>query len=221
MFEHVIIAEDQEIYNNSLRKTLEDMGIPKPDYAFYCDLTLAKIRKAISDNRPYDLLVTDLYFEPDGSARQLPDGAALIKLAKGLQPTLKTLVFSAESRPGIIRPLFEDLHIDGYVRKARGDSSALKEALERIFKHERYYPRELRTAAAQHNMHSFTSYDKTVIRLLAEGTPLKNIPDYLAENNIQPTGKSSMEKRLNHIKSAMNFTNNEQLVLFCREMGLI
>lgn len=221
MFEHVIIAEDHEIANISLRKTLEDIGIPKPDYAFFCDLTLSKIRKALSDNKPYDLLITDLYFEPEGSTRQLPDGAALVKLAKGLQPDLKTLVFSAESRPAIIKPLFDELHIDGYVRKARGDASDLKDALQRIARHEKYHPRELRRVTVQQNMHSFTAYDKTIVRLLADGIPQKNIPDYLAANNIQPAGKSSMEKRLNYIKSAMNFTNNEQLVLFCSEMGLI
>lgn len=221
MFEHVIIAEDHEIANISLRKTLEDIGIPNPDYAFFCDLTLAKIRKALANHQPYDLLITDLYFEPEGSTRQLPDGAALVKLAKGLQPGLKTLVFSAESRPSIIRQLFDELDIDGYVRKARGDAGDLKDALKRIAGHQKYHPRELRNEAAKQNMHSFTNYDKTIVRLLAGGMPQKSIPDYLAANDIQPSGKSSMEKRLNLVKSAMNFTSNEQLVLFCREMGLI
>lgn len=221
MFEHVIVAEDHEIANISLRKTLELMGMPEPDYAFFCDLTLSKIRKALSNQKPYDLLITDLYFEPEGSTQQLPEGAALVKLAKAIQPSLKILVFSAESRPGIIKPLFDELGIDGYVRKARGDARDLKEALERLARHEKYHPRELRNAAAQQNMHSFTTYDKTIVRLLAKGKPLKDIPDYLETHDIQPASKSSMEKRLSFIKSAMNFTNNEQLVLFCREMGMI
>ncbi len=103
----------------------------------------------------------------------------------------------------------------------RGDAGDLKDALKRIACHQKYHPRELRNEAAKQNMHSFSTYDKTIVRLLAGGMPQKNIPDYLVANDIQPSGKSSMEKRLNLIKSAMNFTNNEQLVLFCRDMGLI
>jgi two-component system capsular synthesis response regulator RcsB len=37
MFEKVIIAEDHDIANLSLRRTLEELDIPAPDHAYYCD----------------------------------------------------------------------------------------------------------------------------------------------------------------------------------------
>lgn len=221
MFKNVLIAEDHEIANLSLRRTLEELHIPSPDYAHYCDQALAKIKKALQDGHPHDLLVTDLYFEADGSAEQLPDGADLVKEARSLQPGLKILVFSAESRHPIIQPLFDNLNIDGYVRKARSDAKDLKAALERISQNRRHYPRELRNQAAQENLHTFTEYDKTIIRLLSEGYAQKEIPDYLNDHSLGPSSLSSIEKRLNLIKTTMGFTKNEQLVAFCKELRVI
>lgn len=220
MFENVLIAEDHESVNLSLRRTLEDLQIPHFDYTYYCDQTLSKIKKALQVGQPYDLLITDLYFEVDGSTEQLLDGPELIKEAKIIQPHLKILVFSAESRPLIIRPLFDDLGIDGFVRKARRDAQELKAALGSIEHNKKHYPRELRQPK-QENLYTFTDYDKTIIRLLAKGHAQKDIPDYLTINKIHPAGLSSVEKRLNLIKFSMGFSKNEQLVAYCKEIGLI
>ncbi|HKG06336.1 MAG TPA: response regulator [Pedobacter sp.] len=219
MFEKVLVAEDHEMMNQSLRRTLEDLQIPAPDHAYYCDITLSKLKKALQIGQPYDLLVTDLYFEVDGSTESLPDGIELIRAAKEQQSDLKILVFSAESRPAIIRSLFDELGIDGYVRKARNDAQQLKAALELITQRRRYYPSEFR--APNTHMHNFTDYDKTIIRLIFEGMPQKDIPTYLTIHKITPTSLSSVEKRLNQIKTSMGFSNNEQLAVYCREMGLI
>ncbi len=220
-FEHILVAEDHEIANLSLRITLEDLQLTRPQHAYYCEIALSMIKKSGLDQRPYDLLITDLYFETDGSAKQEPDGMELIKAARDLQPGLKVLVFSAESRPVIIRRLYDEFNIDGYVRKARGDAQELKSALESLAKNRKYYPREFRSLAAQENQHDFTEYDKTIVRLLAQGYAQKDIPAWLESNDIRPFSLSSMEKRLNLIKGAMGFTKNEQLVVFCKEMGLI
>lgn len=221
MFEKVIVAEDHEIANLSLRRTLEELGIPEPDYAYYCDFTLAKIQKAVGIGQPYDLLITDLSFEADGNKQELTDGAALIRAAKTIQPGLKVLVFSAENRPSIIHSLFEDLAINGFVRKARGDARDLKTALERISQHKRHYPRELRTETTHQNLHPFTDYDKILVRLLTECESQQEISDYLTAHEIHPSGLSSIEKRLKLIRTAMGFSKNTQLVAFCKEMDLI
>jgi len=218
-FENVLIAEDHEVANLSLRLTLQDLHVARYDHAYYCDLALSMIRKAIQETRPYDLLVTDLYFEIDGTAKQRPDGYELILSARALQPALKVIVFSAESRTLVIRKLFDELGIDGFVRKARGDAQELKIAIKHISEHRKHYPREYRSQ--QDNLHDFTDYDKTIIKLIAGGRAQKEIPAFLEALQIKPSGLSSIEKRLNLIKTAMGFTNNEQLVVFCREMGLI
>eukprot|EP01037_Dinobryon_pediforme_P007932 gene7932-8004_t len=190
-------ATDQDMANLSLRITLEDLQLPRPQYAYYCDHALTMITTALRDGYPYDLLV-------DGTTKQLPDGMGLIKSAKQLQPGLKVLVFSTESRQAAIRRLYDDFNIDGFVRKARGDAQELKTAIEQIAKNRRYYPRDYRIVATQDNQHAFTTYDKTIIRLLADGHAQKDIPVWLENNGIRPSGLSSVEKRLNLIKTAMD-----------------
>jgi two-component system capsular synthesis response regulator RcsB len=220
-FENILVVEDQEVANLSLRITLEGLELPRPQHAYYCDTALAMIRKGRQEQTPYDLLVTDLYFEVNGSTKQKPDAMELIKAAKDLDPGLKVLVFSGETRPLIIRRLYDEFHIDGYVRKARGDAQELKDALETLAANRRFYSREFRSLTGQENQHDFTPYDKTIVRLLAEGHAQKDIPIWLESNNMRPFGLSSVEKRLNLIKTAMGFTKNEQLVVFCKEIGLI
>jgi len=221
MINKVLIAEDHESANISVQKTLEELGISIADYVFYCDDALQKIQIAKGKNDPYDLLITDLYFEPDGMAQKIDGGKELIAAARKVQPELRVLVFSSESKANIIEALFEKQSIDGFVRKARNDSKELKAAITAIVENQHYFPRHLTQLIKQKNAHDFTDYDVTIITLLSQGMLQKDIPAFLKENNIQPSGISSLEKRLNLIRDALEFTKNEQLVAFCKDMGII
>jgi len=221
MINKVLIAEDHETTNLSLQKTLEELGISNTDYVYYCDDALQKIQIAKGRNEPYDLLITDLYFEPDNQEQKLNSGRDLIAAARIAQPDLRVLVFSAESKANVIETLFEKQSIDGFVRKARHDAKELKTAISTISENQRYFPRHLTQLIKQKNAHDFTAYDVTLVSLLSQGMLQKDIPNYLKGNNIQPSGISSMEKRLNLIRDSLGFTKNEQLVLFCKDMGII
>ena len=221
MFNSVLIAEDHQIANHSLQKSIRELGITDVDYAYYCDHALAFIYKRIATGQPYDLLITDLSFEADGHPQQLTDGEALIVAALAAQPNLKILVFSAEQRPAIIHGLYQKLNIDGYVRKARRDAEQLILAIEAISKNKRYYSPGFLDGKRQPNAHAFSTYDTTIILQLAKGTLQKEIPAYLRQNQIQPAGLSSVEKRLNQIKEALGFTKNEQLIAYCKDYKII
>lgn len=221
MINKVLIAEDHESANISVQKTLEEMEIAEVDYAYYCDDALQKIKLAIEHNRSYDLLITDLYFEEDGQTQNIIDGTALIAAARQEQPELKVLVFSAESKVAIIQSLFDKYHIDGYVRKARNDAKELKLALDCIANNQRYFPRHLLQLIKQKNSYEFTEFDITIISLLAEGVRQNKIPEHLQQKQIRPSGLSTVEKRLNHIREVLEFSNNEQLIAFCKDMGII
>src|SRR5690606_23061493 len=133
MFKKVLIAEDHESANISVQKTLEELGVEAAKYVYYCDDARSWIRSALRTGEPYDLLITDLYFEEDHHQQRLSDGRELIQAVKQVQPGLKVIVFSAESRPAIVNDLFKSLSIDGYVRKARRDAQHLKAALQVVY----------------------------------------------------------------------------------------
>jgi two-component system, NarL family, captular synthesis response regulator RcsB len=191
------------------------------NYVYYCDDALERLQKAKEDGLSYDLLITDLYFEADHRVQKIKDGTELIVAARHLQPDLKILVFSAENKATVIEMLYERHEIDGFVRKARNDAKELKTAITSIFQHQRYLPRHLLQLVKQKHAHEFTDYDIIVISLLAGGTRQKDIPAFLQQNDIRPSGLSSVEKRLNHIKEVLEFSKNEQLVAYCKDMGII
>lgn len=221
MITKVLITEDHESANISVRKTLEELNITDIEYVFYCDDALDRITRTAATSQSYDLLITDLYFEPDDRKQALAGGADLIKAAREVQPELKILVFSAESKPVVIEQLYKQLGIDGYVRKARHDARELKQAISELSLHRRYFPRHIMQLINNKNAYEFTDFDITIITLLAQGMLQKDIPAYLQQKRIKPSGLSSIEKRLNQMKDVLGFTKNEQLIAYCKDMGII
>lgn len=221
MFKKVLIAEDHEIANISVRRTLQELGIVDTNYVFYCDTALTWIKNGLRDGQPYDLLITDLSFEEDNTPQVLKGGIDLIQAVKQVQPDLKIIVFSAENRPAQIEELFSNQAINAYVRKARKDAEHLKDALHQVAAGHTYQSPDIKQAIREKNTHEFSTLDIHIINLLAQGVLQKNIPTHLQEKNIRPSGLSSVEKRLSLMKEVLDFTKNEQLVIYCRDKGLI
>lgn len=221
MIQKVLIAEDHESANISVQKTLEAIGIINPHYAYYCDDALLKIRKAIQCNDSYDLLITDLHFEEDHRAQNIRNGISLIEAVREEQPDLKILVFSAESNPVTIKKLFDQFEIDGYVRKARSDAKELTKAMDALNNNQPYYPWHLIRQTKVNNAYEFSDFDIRIISLMTQGKRQQDISEYFKINNIQPSGLSSIEKRLTYMKEALSFTTNEQLVAYCVKMEIV
>ncbi|MBO9728293.1 MAG: response regulator [Chitinophaga sp.] len=221
MITKVLIAEDHEIVNISLQKTLEELGIIDIAYAYYCDDALYKITQAVKAKRAFDLLVTDLSFREDDNKQILSNGIELIIAARKVQPDLNILVFSQNGSPATIDQLYNHHDINGFVIKARNDAREFKQAINEIASYRRYFPRHIKQLIDKKNAYSFSDFDITIITLLSQGMLQKDIPAYLQRNGITPSGLSSIEKRLNKMKEAFEFTSNEQLVLHCKELGAI
>lgn len=221
MIKKVLIAEDSESANISVQKTLEEFRIADPDYVYYCDEALNKIQIALKQGESYDLLITDLYFEQDHREQKISSGEALIAAARKVQPDLKILVFSATGKPSVIEALFDQQDIDGYVSKGRNDIKELKKAIDKMANNERHFPLQFMRQAKQKNAYEFTETDIAIITQLTEGKRQQEISDYLGQNNLQPAGKSSIEKRLKLMKEAFDFSTNQQLIAHCIKMGII
>ncbi len=221
MFKKVLIAEDHEIANISVQKTLHEFGIPDAKYVFYCDHALTWIKKAVAQGEPYDLLLTDIEFEDDDNQQELRNGLDLIRAVKTVQPDIKVIILSAMDRTAEIDGLFKQGMVDAYVRKARKDAQHLKEALQAIAMNKTYKSPDLKKVVQEKNSHEFSSLDMHIVRFLYKGIPQKEMPKYLQERNIKPSSLSSIEKRLNLMKDVLDFNKNEQLVGYCKEIGLI
>ncbi|WP_160070299.1 response regulator [Sphingobacterium bovisgrunnientis] len=221
MFKKVLIAEDHEVANISVQRTLNDLGVQEAKYVYYCDDALAWISKALQDQAPYDVLITDLSFEEDNNKQRITSGIDLIQAVKVIQPTIKILVFSGENRPVIINKLFNNYGIDAYVRKARRDAQYLNEALKALRNDKTYASQDIKQILKEKNTFEFSTVDILIVKYLADGVKQMDIPHYLKQMNVKPSGLSSIEKRLNTMREVLSFTNNEQLVAYCKDKGFI
>jgi DNA-binding NarL/FixJ family response regulator len=221
MLEKVLVAEDHQNSSKAVTKIIEELEIPVCHYVYYCDDALTRIKKELASGEPYDLLITDISFIEDHRTQHLKSGVELIIEARKIQPQLKVIIFSGEHRTAKIQSYFKDLNVNGYVQKGRTDAIELEKAVKLVNKGQVYMPHGIREKISPSHSHQFTNYDIIVLSLLAEGKKLQEIPDLLVKLNVSPNGKSSMEKRLNHIKTVLNFKKNEQLIAFCKDMGII
>lgn len=221
MFRKILIAEDHEAINLSVQRTVKELEIPDVDHVFYCDDAVEKVKKSLRDNEPYDLIITDLYYDDDHHQQKLKNGKEMIAAIREIQPDVKVIFFSGEHKSGVIDSLFTNLKIDGFVRKGRNDAKELKKAITMVAEGEKYLSLDIKHDLKELNSYEFTSYDITLVSLLAQGVFLKNIPTYLQSNNIKPNSLSSVEKRLTGLREGLKINNNEQLVAFCKDLGLI
>lgn len=220
MFEKVLIAEDYETYNLGVIKTLEELQISDYEFVNYCDDALAKIQKSIIQKNPYDLLITDLSFEEDFLKQNLKSGRQLILAARELHPELKIIVYSIENKPKSIEDLFKKYNVNAFVSKGRNDAKELKKAMITTFDKGYYLPEEIKFSIRKNSI-EFSDYDITLLSLLAKGLKQQEIEDYFKDNDLRPYGRSSLEKKLNDLRETLNAKNNIEMIVKCKDLGII
>ena len=220
MFKKILIAEDHEIRNLGVINTLKDLKVDDFEFVSYCDDALQKIENALKENNPYDLLITDLSFDEDHKNQKLKSGQDLVREARKLQPHLKIIVFSIEKKPKTIDDLFKIQNIDGFVSKGRNDGKELKSAIKKVYANKTVLPQEI-INSIRNNSTEITSYDVMLLELLSSGFRQQEIEVHLKNKNIKPNSQSSIEKRLNELRESLNTKTNIEMVVLCKDLGII
>lgn len=222
MFKKVLIAEDLDSISIAVIQALEMLSIVEIHHAKYCDDAYLKIKKALFDNEPYDLLISDLSFKTDHQENKLNSGEELIEAVKKVQPDLKTIVFSIEDKSFRIKSLFTNLEINAYVSKGRNSIPELKKTIQRIYNNQEVkLSAELSLALRDNSLFEIESYDIALLKSLSKGYTLENISSEFKESGIVPNGSSSLEKRINRLKIYFKANNNVHLIAITKDLGLV
>ncbi|NER14545.1 response regulator [Leptobacterium flavescens] len=221
MFKKVLVAEDLENINRGVASVFNELGMPEPVFAQYCDDAYIKVKRAELDGSPFELLISDLSFKQDHREQKYPSGEELIKALKEESPDLKVIIFSVEDRPQKIRKLFDELQIDAYVCKGRKGSEELKNAVVDVYNHKKYISSEVADALTKKNVVEISPYDIRLVKLLSDGFRQEEIGDYLKKKGEYPNSTSTIEKRLNKLKIHFKARNSTHLVSIIKDMGLI
>ncbi|MGZ9735706.1 response regulator [Flavobacterium sp. GNP002] len=222
MFHKVLIAEDLDSISIAVVKALEEVSILEIHHAKYCDDAFLKIKKALHDNQPYDLLISDLSFKPDHRENKLNSGEELIEAVKKVQPNIKTIVFSIEDKSFRIKSLFNNLGINAYVSKGRDSIPELKKSIQHIYNNEEIKPSaEISHALRDKSLFEIESYDISLLKSLSKGLTLEDISSEFKDSGIIPNGSSSLEKRINKLKIYFKASNNVHLIAITKDLGLV
>ncbi|MFD1602588.1 response regulator [Flavobacterium artemisiae] len=222
MFKKVILAEDFEEFNLAVKQTLDDFDIVDFQHAKYCDDALTKIKRAIQDNEPFDLLISDLSFKKDHREVKIGSGDELIQKVRELQPNLKIIAYSIEEKNPRIKALFENSEIDAFVLKGRNSIVDLKKAIQIIStSNERFISPEIASSLQEKNNYEIDDVDIKILKYLSDGTSQDEIIEIFKSTDIKPNSKSAVEKRLSKLKDFFKANNTVHLVSITKDMGII
>lgn len=222
MFNKVLVAEDLDSISIAVGQALDELSVSEIHHAKYCDDALLKVKKALKDNQPYDLLVSDLSFKTDHRETQLNSGDELIAAVKKLQPNIKTIVFSIEDKSFRIKSLFNDLGINAFVAKGRNSIPELKKAIQGVFNtNSKIISPELSHALRDRSLIEIETYDVLLLKSLSRGLTLDEIALDFKKSDIIPNGSSSIEKRINKLKIFFKANNNVHLIAIAKDLGLV
>lgn len=222
MFHKVLVAEDLDSISITVGQALKELSVSEIHHAKYCDDALLKVKKALKDNLPYDLLVSDLSFKTDHRETQLNSGDELIAAVKKLQPTIKTIVFSIEDKSFRIKSLFNDIGINAYVSKGRNSIPELKKAIQSVFNNNsKIISPELSHALRDKSLIEIETYDILLLKSLSRGLTLEDISLDFKNSDISPNGSSSLEKRISKLKIFFKANNNVHLIAIAKDLGLV
>ena len=222
MFKKVLVAEDLDSISFSVVQALETLSVEEIQHSKYCDEAFLKVKKALQDNEPFDLLISDLSFKIDHRETNLSSGEDLIEAVKKIQPDLKTIVFSIEDKAYRIKSLFNNLGINAYVSKSRKSIPELKSAVQSIFEsNEKTISPELAHTINDKSFHEIEAYDISLLKLLSNGYTLDEISANFKKTGTIPNGSSSIEKRINKLKIYFKANNNVHLIAIAKDLGLV
>ncbi|WP_291146844.1 response regulator [Flavobacterium sp. UBA7680] len=222
MFKKVIVAEDLEDINLAIEQTLKDLEIVDFQHAKYCDDAFLKIRKAIQDDEPYDLLISDLSFKKDHREVKINNGDELIQKVREIQPNIKIIAYSIEDKSLRIKSLFDNSEIDAFVLKGRKSIVELKKAINIIStSDETFISPEVASALQEKNNYEIDDVDIKILKYLSDGTSQDEIIEIFKNTDIKPNSKSAVEKRLSKLKDFFKANNTVHLVSITKDMGII
>lgn len=212
MFNKILIAEDFQDTNRGIVDMLKNkLHIQEIQEELYCDKALNRLRLAHAQNKPYNLLITDLFFKEDHVARELTSGLELINAARSVQADLKIIVNSMVDDPAKINALFKEANIDAYVCKGRNGLTELMTAMRAVSCNSTFVSPHIRLNAID-NVLELDEFDLTILKDLADGLTKKEISEKLKQRNVTPNSESTIDKRVSKLFDEFGAKNTNHLL---------
>jgi two-component system capsular synthesis response regulator RcsB len=221
MTNKVLVADSFDGIGLCIGQILKQHSVSETDYTKYHDDTYLKIKKAIFDKVPYNLLISDLNFKTDYRNTTLNSAEEMILAVKKTQPDIKIIVFSEEVKSFRIKSLFKNYHINAFVHKGRNSVIELDKAIETVLIEDSKNP-SLEFEALRHvPLVDVRESDIYLLKLISSGYTIDEISKDLKKYDVNPNSKSSIEKCINKLRTYFNAQNIVHLIAITKDLGVI
>ena len=221
MFKKVLINDDHDAILGNITEVLATFQIATIESSQYCDEAYIKLKKASLDANGFDLLITDLSFKRDHRTITLASGEELIAKLREDAPDLAIIVYSMKDQLQKVRQLIKAYNISAYVCKDRKGALELAEAITAVSNGKRYVSPQVVKALSPKTQLEIDDFDITLLQLLSKGLSQDEMSSTLKTNGTSPNSLSTIEKRLNKLKSQFRANNAIHLVAITKDLGLI
>lgn len=221
MIRKILIAEDIDSINEGLGKHLRETFDLEIVQAKYCDEAYLKIKRALLDGTPFDLLLTDLSFKEDHREAKLLNGEMLVAKLRGENITIKTIMYSIEDRPYRVKNLVNTLKLDAFITKGRNSISEISTAIQAMIDGQDITSKMPASLNSEDDVSDLDDYDIMLLSKLADGLSQEEIGNLFRSQGIKPASLSSIEKRINKLKISLKAKNTIHLIAIAKDMGMI
>lgn len=221
MFKKVLVSDDLECINQGVVSVLNSLKIEHITQVAYCDDAFLQIEKAILDEAPFELLITDLSFVADHRTQQYPSGESLIRALKQKHSNLKIIAYSVEDNLQKVRTVVLECKADAYVCKGRHGLKQLAQAIEEVYQGKQFLSPQVANAINNKLSIDISDYDIEILKLLSHGFIQKEISINFTKNKINPSSLSSIEKKISKLCDHFKAKNTTQLGAIVKDLGLL
>lgn len=207
--------------NHAVASVLKEFNIKNVEHAQYCDHAYLRAKKALLDGEPFDLLICDLSFRKDHREERIRSGRELIEILKKEDPKIKVIVNSIEDHPHTVKALWDSGNIDAYVCKDRKGMSELKEAVFNLCRGKTYNSPRIERSLKQENLVILNDFEVNLLTYISNGLTQDEIGEKFREQNITPSSKSAIEKRLKELRENFNAKTTPHLIGIVKDLKLI
>lgn len=222
MFKKILIAEDIDSISLGITALLEKNFKAELHTVKYCDEAYDLIKKGIQEKNPFGLVITDLSFKDDPMHNtELHSGEELIARVRTENIPIKVIVYTVEGKSHLIRHLFNERNINGFVAKGRESNAELVEAVKAVHKGDLYISHDFANVLREQPVIELDKYDIEILKLLSEGLTQEDISRIFRKNDYPSSSTSSIEKKINRLKFFFKAQNSIHLIATAKDMRLI
>ncbi|MCL6265048.1 response regulator [Flagellimonas myxillae] len=222
MFSRVLVVEDLDTVGYGISMMLQkELGVNEVVLTQYCDEAYLKFKKALLQNKPFELLITDLSFVRDHRPLTLNSGRALIEKIREQGHNIPIIVCTVDEKPAMVKQFVNEHKVASYILKGRDGLKDLKTAVSEVFAGRQFFSEKIERVVNGKSVFEIQEFDVSLLQNLSEGLTQDQISVSFKTNGITPNSLSTIEKRLNKLKDILKAKNNVQLIAIAKDLDLI